>query len=215
MRSLPHYQHLKGCRGFFTDETSVITELLPALEPPGLSVNYGFSLSRLAFRTLTLFQRETFYHREPQIETKPMCWHFRITNLQSLLGKSIRRGSSAPSGGIWDPERSFLLGRPDVPCTSRGANSQVEDQVMVPLLGDAVMEPDCGRSQGSQLQESTLLPPLPSLPSGSNTVISQSLSTSEGPRALTNAVNRGPLTSGAARRTWASRQQATISLFLI
>lgn len=37
-----------------------------------------------------------------------------------------------------------------------GPDSQVEDQVMVPLLGDAVVEPHCGRSQGSQLQEGTL-----------------------------------------------------------
>lgn len=54
---------------------------------------------------------------------------------------------------------SICIARPRV-----GPNSQVEDQIMVSLLGDAVVEPDCGRSQWSQLHELTQFPTQPSHP---------------------------------------------------
>jgi len=41
--------------------------------------------------------------------------------------------------------------------------NQVEDQVMVSLLGDAVVEPDCGRGPGSQLTRKHCFPPPPAL----------------------------------------------------
>lgn len=47
-------------------------------------------------------------------------------------------------------------------CSREGPNSQVEDQVMVSLLRDAVVEPDCGRGRGSQLHQDILLPTTPS-----------------------------------------------------
>lgn len=64
--------------------------------------------------------------------------------------------------------REVILAQAALICIARprvGLHSQVEDQVMVSLLRDAVVEPDCGRSQGSQLHELTLFPTQPSLPS--------------------------------------------------
>lgn len=75
-----------------------------------------------------------------------------------------------------------------------GPNSQVEDQVMVSLLRDAVVEPDCGRGQGSQLHQDGLLPTTPSFSAPNNQHCNFSysqLSTSQVPGALTNAGEQG------------------------
>lgn len=105
----------------------------------------------------------------------------------------LRRGNSAQPEGTWESGQGAQLGHPcsgcpSTPCTCQvGPHSQVEDQVMVSLLRDAVMEPDCGRGPGSQLTQKHCLPPPPALslhlphphtPPTANIPISQSLSTS-------------------------------------
>lgn len=118
------------------------------------------------------------------------------------LGDSISQERVQPSLGAFGipqakwPSEVIPAQAAPIPtvCPREGPNSQVEDQVMVSLLRDAVVEPDCGRGRGSQLHQDILLPTTPSFsaPSSQHCNFSYSrLSTSQVPGALTNASEQG------------------------
>ena len=85
-----------------------------------------------------------------------------------VSGNSVSEEGIQPNlGGMWTLQAkrpSEVIPAKAVPIPTlhprMGPDSQVEDQVMVSLLGDAVVEPDCRRGQGSWLRR-TQGSPLP------------------------------------------------------
>lgn len=85
-----------------------------------------------------------------------------------VLGNSVSEEVIQPNlGGMWTLQAkrpSEVIPAKAVPIPTlhprMGPDSQVKDQVMVSLLGDAVVEPDCRRGQGSWLRR-TQGSPLP------------------------------------------------------